>query len=298
MTESVSLAQMIETPFVCILAQRPGPATGLPTWTASGDLNVAIYGGHGEGPRCVIAISDGKSAYSLIQHAFNISEKFQIPVIVLTDKQIAESLFQVDDLPKDVQVIRSLPDAKILKKLNRHDRFKTTSSGISPRWFPGQTETTYVANSDEHLEDGSLTEEAQTSLAMNGKRLRKLDTLLKEIPGPQLYGPRDSSLTLVGWGSVKNTVLDIMESWNGKNAKNNINYLHFEYLYPLKLSNLRKLTAKKQPMVLVENNAFGQLGKQIAQESGFVFKDKLLKYDGRPFFIEDILDYLTERIKK
>lgn len=298
MTESVSLSEMTETPFVCILAQRPGPATGLPTWTAAGDLNVAIYGGHGEGPRCVIAISDSTSAYTVIQNAFNIAEKFQIPVIVLTDKQIAESLFQIGSLPKDIPITRSLPELKTFKKLKSQDRFKTTSSGISPRWFPGQSEATYVANSDEHLEDGSLTEDAQTSLEMNSKRLRKLETLLTELPEPQFYGPNNATLTLVGWGSVKNTVLDVMELWNQTYAKNNINYMHFEYLYPLKLTNIKKLVAKKQPMVLVENNAFGQLGNQISQKSGYIFKNKLLKYDGRPFFIEDIINYLTERIKK
>ncbi|KKR78380.1 MAG: 2-oxoglutarate ferredoxin oxidoreductase alpha subunit [Candidatus Curtissbacteria bacterium GW2011_GWA1_40_9] len=298
MTESVSLSAMTETPFVCILGQRPGPATGLPTWTSASDLNLAIYAGHGEAARCVIAIGDSNSAYTVIQNAFNLAEKYQIPVIVLTDKQIAESLYQVENLQNDVKIQRHLAASGDIENLTPQDRFKITESGISPRWLPGQSEATYVGNSDEHLADGSLTEDSQTSREMIQKRIRKLNTLLQELPEPQLIGPENSKLTLVGWGSVKNTVLDVMQIWNEKFPQNNINYLHYEYIYPLRLKKFNKLVFQKQPIILIENNAFGQLGQLITQQTGYLIKDKLLKFDGRPFFIEDITSYLEERYKK
>jgi len=295
MTESVSLSAMTETPFVCVLAQRPGPATGMPTWTSAADLNLAVYSGHGEFPRCVIAVSDAKSAILAVQKAFDIAEKYQIPVIILTDKQIAESLFQIPDPEKEIEVKRYLVSKNMLSTLKSSDRFKITESGISPRWLPGQSEATYIANSDEHLEDGTVTEDRQSSLEMNQKRLDKLKTLTIELPEPELIGPDDASLTLVGWGSAKNTVADVIDLWNPLHKNGKINFLHYEYIYPVKTQKLIGLIEKKRPLLLIENNAFGQLGALLAKETGFIFRDKLLKFDGRPFFIEDIINYLEKR---
>lgn len=296
MTESVSLSAMTETPFVCILAQRPGPATGLPTWTAATDLNLAVYSGHGEFTRLVIAISDGRSAYAAIQNAFNLAEKYQIPVIVLTDKQIAESLFQVEDLEGNIEVERHLAGDDELESVVSSDRFKISESGISLRWLPGQADATFVANSDEHLADGTVTEDAGPSLAMQSKRLRKLQTLLLELPEPELVGPQKAELTFVGWGSVKNTIDDVIVLWNKQYPKKAINFLHYEYVYPLKVEKLKELIRKKQRLVLLENNAFGQLGGLLMQQTGYQFTERFLKFDGRPFFIEDVLEYLEGKL--
>lgn len=298
MTESVSLSAMTETPFVCILGQRPGPATGMPTWTAASDLNLAVYAGHGEFPRCVIAISDSKSAYIVIQNAFNIAEKYQIPVIVLTEKQIAESLFQLDNLAKDVEIKRNLVTGRALENLTPYDRFKITKSGISPRWLPGDTEATFVGNSDEHLEDGTVTEDAQPASKMISKRLRKLQALQEDLPEPELVGPPDAKLTFVGWGSVKNTFCDTMDLWNKKHQDFFVNFLHYEYIYPTKVEKLKSLIAKGQPLALIENNASAELGTLLSQHTQYDIKDKLLKFDGRPFFIEDILEHLEKRFSK
>lgn len=295
MTESVSLSAATETSFVCILGQRPGPATGMPTWTSASDLNLAVYSGHGEFARCVIAVSDSQSAYTVIQNAFNIAEKYQIPVIVLTEKQIAESLFQVEDLEKDIEIKRGLVKDGDLETLVSYDRYKVTKSGISPRWLPGQAEATYVGNSDEHLEDGTVTEDAKPSLEMMSKRLRKLETLSNELPEPIIIGPQNANHTFVGWGSTKNTASDVIKLWNQKHAKNTINFLHYEYIYPTKVEKLKELIKKGQSLTLVENNAFGQLGQLLAQKTGYQFTDRLLKFDGRPFFIEDVLDYLEKK---
>lgn len=297
MTESVSMSGMIETPFVCILGQRPGPATGLPTWTAAGDLNLAIYGGHGEYARCVMAVSDAESCYSLIQHAFNLAEEFQIPVIVLTEKEIAESLFQLKELPADVPIKRYVVEGKDCESLVPTDRYKITDTGVSPRWFPGQADATYDANTDEHTEDGSITEEAGPTKAMYDKRLRKLESLAAKLPEPELLGPSTAVLTLVGWGSVKNTAIDALALWNEAHPEAQVNYLHYEYLFPLKTERIRELVEQGQRLVLVENNAFGQLGALITQHTGYMFAEKFLKYDGRPFFLEDMIEFLESYVQ-
>ncbi len=292
MTESISLAGMTETPVVCLIGQRPGPATGLPTWTSAGDLNLAVYAGHGEFPRCVIAASDIESAYLSVQHAFNIAEKYQIPVLLLTDKQIAEALYNIKEFPESVEIERHLVHESSLAKLQASDRYKITHSGLSDRWLPGSAEATFVGNSDEHLEDGSLTEEAAESQAMMEKRMRKLETLQNEIPEPEFFGDEDADVIFVGWGSVKGAILDTKELLDKVNSKIKIGYLHFEYIYPLKIESFKNIAKKAKRLVLIENNSLGQLGNLITQNTSYSFKDRLLKYDGRPFFIEDILDYL------
>ncbi|MDQ3008403.1 MAG: 2-oxoacid:acceptor oxidoreductase subunit alpha [bacterium] len=296
MTESLSLAAMTETPFVCILGQRPGPATGLPTWTAAADLNLAIYSGHGEFARCVIAVSDPSTAYVLIQRAFNLAEKYQIPVIVLTEKQIAESLFQVDVVPANVPIERHLVGNDDLASLRADDRYAVTETGVSQRWLPGQEAATFDGNGDEHLSDGSLTEAAEPVQAIYDKRLKKLDTLVAELPPPQLYGPVTAALTFLGWGSVKNTVLDVLEAWNKAHPAFSISYIHVEYLYPLKVEALLPLLQQASSIIPIENNAFAQLANLITQETGFTFKETFLKYDGRPFFVEDVVIFLEEHL--
>jgi len=295
MTESLSLAAMTETPFVCILAQRPGPATGLPTWTSSADLNLAVYAGHGEFTRLVVSASDAADCYTLIQHAFNYAEEFQIPVIVMTDKEIAESLFQLDQLPAAVPIERHLVAEGDLTKLESEDRFKITESGVSQRWLPGQVDATFVSNSDEHLEDGSLTEDAQPSKAMYDKRLRKEQALLEKLPEPELFGPTAAAVLFVGWGSVKNSVLDVLPHWNAAHPEHAIRYLHYTYVFPLKPEVFLEAVQQTERVVLIEQNALGQLGGLLTQHTGYLFTEKLLKYDGRPFFVEEIWEYLEER---
>ncbi len=296
MTESVSLAGMTETPFVCVIAQRPGPATGLPTWTAAADLNLAIYGGHGEFARCVIAASDSESCYLAVQHAFNLAEEFQTVVIILTEKQIGESLFQLKDLPADVPIERHLVSKEECESLQSNDRYAITESGVSKRWLPGQSDTTFDGNGDEHLPDGSLTEDAWPSQQMYEKRLRKQASLLAELPEPVIYGPASAELTLVGWGSVKNAVTDVLPKWNELHPDLSINYLHYEFVYPLRTDKLNSLISAKQRLVLVENNATKQLGGVIAQATGYLFAKAWLKYDGRAFYVEDIWTALEREL--
>ena len=276
MQETISCAGISEVPLVIVLAQRIGAGTGVPTWTGASDIQTAVKAGHGEFPKAVLSVSDIPSAFVLIQKAFNIAEEYQMPVIVLTEKQIAESLFSVISLPEPLEIQRGIE--------GEGKRYEITDNGISPRWIPTDSKSPYLNTSDEHDEYSTSTEVSKEILTMSQKRMRKLETLKREIPEPTLYGNITANTVLVGSGSTKNAVLDAIT--DGKNVA----YLHYEYIYPLKTELLMNLISQNKRLVLVENNQTGELGKIIAETCGYQFKEAILKADGRPIFLEDILD--------
>lgn len=284
MCETISCSGMSETPLVIVVAQRIGSGTGVPTWTGSGDITAATKIAHGDFPRCVIQIADAKSAFTLIQKAFNIADKYQLPVIVLTEKQIAEGLFSLDALPPNERIERGLQHGE--------KRYQLTTDGISPRWIPSKDQKPYLHTSDEHTEEGYSTENAQKVWEMSKKRTKKLEKLKAEIPEPEYFGSLDASTILVGSGNTKNPVLDII---NTSLSNEDIGYLHYEYIYPVKTERLKELIEQGKRLILIENNETGQLGKLLTEETGYKFNEKLLKFDGRPFFIEDILNYLEKK---
>lgn len=297
MTETVSLAGMTETPMVVVLAQRPGPATGLPTWTAQGDLQLAIHAGHGEFPRLVLAVSDVDGCYELIQHAFNYAEVYQIPVIVLTEKQIAESIFMTAPFKANlVPIERGLvTEATELKKVTASQRFQITESGVSKRWLPGSGGVPYYANSDEHWESGVVTEDGDKAGKMIEKRLRKLKTLEGVLPEPRVLGRPGlgaSGVSFVGWGSTKNLMKDVI--YEAEQQGLAVNYLHFDYLYPLKTERLDQFFRENKKVCLMEGNYFGQLGQLIEEKTDWHFYKKFLRYNGRPFRLEEVMEFVRE----
>jgi len=316
MTETVSLAGITETPMVIVIAQRPGPGTGLPTWTTQGDVQLAIRSGHGEFARSVVAVSDPTSAFETIQHAFNIAEKFQIPTIVLTEKFVADKketveIFQQNTIPIERGLATPAPDSLI--KIHSGDgthigttqdeiataqasteRFQKTISGISKRWIPGTNQVTYYANGDEHNEDGSL-DETEAAGEMIAKRIRKMEAIAASYPEPELYGDKNVDVTLVGFGSSKMAVLDAMQELQADGIS--LNYLHFTYLYPLKTERLMQIAKSANKFCLIEGNSTGQLGQLIAEQTDITFDEKLLKWNGRPFYVEDVVDFVKRLVK-
>jgi len=298
MTESISLTGMTETPFVAIIGQRPGPATGLATWTCQGDLNLAIHSSHGDFPRAVIACSDQKSSFELIQHAFNIAEVYQIPVIVLTEKEILEKYSTVDPFKqKTIPIKRGLVTKKNeLEKLTSKDRFAITKSGISKRWIPGTSKTYYYANGDEHNVDGKITEDAKPVTEMVDKRMRKETTLKNNLPDPVIHGAKkDADISFIGWGSSKTVMLDVIEKLKRDGIK--VNYLHYDYVWPLKEKTATKFFRNNKNVHLIENNFTGQLGGHIEALTGNKFKSKMLKYNGRSFYFDEVISYIKKRVK-
>ncbi|TSC98748.1 MAG: pyruvate flavodoxin/ferredoxin oxidoreductase-like protein [Candidatus Peregrinibacteria bacterium Greene1014_49] len=297
---------MTETPSVFILAQRPGPATGLPTWTAQGDLLLAIGSSHGEFARCVMAVADAQDCFDLMPEAFNIAERYQTPVIVMTDKQIAEALFtQAPYDQKKAKVDRGLliTNPKELKKLKSTDRYDPDAKdGISPRWLPGAEAATYCAQGDEHSPDGSVDETAKNAVEQMEKRMKKMKAIERETPEPMLWRVQNGKckeekadveldLLVVSWGSNKGVILDTLKGHKGQGPKTG--YLHYTYMWPMKTERLKKLMAKAKRTVLVECNHSGQLGMVIQMAGGPAITEKILKYDGRPFFVDELLSKLS-----
>jgi len=308
MVEAVSLSGITETPLVIFLAQRPGPATGMPTWTEQGDLLFAVYAGHGEFPKIVLAPGDVEEMVELTGKAFNLADIYQLPVIVLSDMLLSESHESIskkfiDDFIKSYKVKRG----KFLKEMTNDKlqmtnqvqnpnvksknflRYKITKDGISPRLIPGTPEYFYQANSYEHLEDGHTTEEAEPRKNQVEKRNRKWFTYLKEdFSLPKVYGDLEKAKTVfVSWGSGKGAVLEAQKQLG------NTALIHFTHVYPLDKEKVRPFFQKKKRYILVESNSWGQFGKLLQQETGVEIKERILKYDGRPITAEEVVKHVN-----
>lgn len=310
MSETLSLDAIIENPAVFVLAQRPGPATGLPTWTGQADLLMAIGTSHGEFARLVMSVSDSQDSFDLMPIAFNLAEQFQISVIVLTDKQIAEALYtqtQYDMSKATINRGMLITDPKKLEKLKSSDRYDpNTKDGVSMRWLPGSKAATFVAQGDEHSPDGTVNEEAANAKLQIDKRMRKLDALKAVLPEPEVWkvvegdlqkvnDDEDVDVLLIGWGSTKSTVVDVLR-YSPLAEEHSIAYMHYSYLWPLKTERLIKLLQEAKKVILIEGNHQGQLGMLIRQETGHLIKDRILKYDGRPFFYDELTKLITNTL--
>ena len=296
MNEGYGLAAITETPVVIVLVQRPGPATGLPTWTGQGDLQYALHAAQGEFPRFVVAPGDVIEAFEMTAEALNIAEEYQTPVILISDKQLAESHQTVApfdsshfEIRRGKQVTQKELDAGTV--FFRYE--STVKDGVSPRSFPGMKNGIYVANSDEHDGKGFSEESSENAIAMFKKRQRKFDTFKSQMPQPQLIGDKNADVTFVFWGSVKGAVVESIKRLKEYNVTTN--YLQIAWVSPFPDETVTKVLKDAKRPVLVENNMEGQLGNLIREKTGFDIKDKILKFDGRPFFSEEIAAYIIKK---
>lgn len=292
MNEAISLSGVTETPIVVVLGQRPGPATGLPTWTEQAELQYAIRAGHGEFPKIVLAAGDIEEAYVLAAEALNLADIYQCPVVLLTDKYMAESYKSIE-LAKlkahDTPIDRGRLELKQHEgEMRVFERYADSPDGISTRIIPGQKGSYFQANSYEHVADGHTTEDAKERIIQVDKRGRKMITYLNTFfKGPQLYGPEKAAITFIGWGGVRGPILEAL-----KEVGDRVNYLHFTHMWPMDQVKIAEVLRKHERLVLVENNSTGQFGQLIRQETGISVYQKLLKYDGRPFYPEEIVAYV------
>lgn len=290
MVEGLSLAGMTETPVVLVLGQRPGPAIGLPTRTEQGELWFAIHAGHGEFPRAVLAPGNANEAFWLTIHAFNLADRYQTPVIVMTDHALATSYFTVNkfDLSR-VSIDRGdLFCTKDTSEAAGYRRHKVTSSGVSPRAFPLQCEGILVCtDSDEHDEAGHLTEDAETRVAMVRKRMRKCDGLKRDVLQPVRYGAEASDTLLIGWGSTMGALCEAVDIMVAQGTS--VGALHLGQVWPFPVETVADAIRKARRVFAVENNATGQLARLIRAETGEEVSGRILRYDGRPFSPSDIV---------
>jgi len=298
MTEGLSLAGITETPVVIALAQRPGPATGLPTRTEQGDLQFALYSGHGEFPRAIFAPGTPEQAFYLTNKAFEISEQFQIPVIIMTDQYLADSEWTLDglDMTKIIHSDHRLRDNE-LRNMEQYNRHADTDSGVSPLAIPGESLHLVVTDSDEHNEEGHMIEDSETRINMMNRRLfKKLPLIQEHIAPPEFYGAEEPDIVVVGWGSTYGVIKEIIDEL-GPGSK--IAMLHFIEIYPLPWTDdfdYMRMLEKAAVTICIENNATGQFAKLIRSETGFEFGTKILKYDGRPFTVDTLMKEIHEHI--
>jgi 2-oxoglutarate ferredoxin oxidoreductase subunit alpha len=283
MVEGISLAGMMESPVVVHLAQRPGPATGLPTRSEQADLNLVLYAGHGEFPRVILAPGDIHQAFHLTRQAFDIADRFQIPVFVLTDQYTIDSYYNTP--PMDMS-FDELVDHVVATDAD-YVRYAVTDDGISPRGIPGHGEGLVRADSDEHHEDGTITEEEAVRNAQNEKRLRKAKAIAEATIPPRYEGPDEPALMVIGWGSTYHAIGEAIEELD----RDDVAHMHLPQVYPLPPEvEWRIISAGRT--VLVEGNATAQLGRLIRAETGQEIPDRLLKYSGMQFSVEEIEGYL------
>jgi len=286
MVEGLGLAGITEIPVVIVEGQRVGPAIGLPTRTEQGDLEFILHASHGEFPRAVLAPATVEDAFWLTFKAFNLAEKYQLPVIIVTDQHLASSYSTVDrfDLSK-LTIDRGLLFSE--GKAADYRRYLITDSGISPRAFPLQGKALVLSDADEHDEEGHMIENAETRARMMQKRMRKLVGLKDEITVPEVYGSENAKTTLIGWGSTGGAIRETVDILSKQGVS--VNSVQLTELWPFPAEAMTGIMDKAQNNYVIENNATGQLAHLIRAETGKKVSSSILKCDGRPFTPEYII---------
>ncbi len=293
MVEAMGLAGCVELPVVIYESQRPGPATGLPTRTEQGDLLFAIFGSHGEFPRVVLAPTTPEDAFTITADAFNIADRLQTPVILFSDHHLSSSYWTVDGLDTDsVTVDRGkLASRQELDSGADFKRYALTEDGVSPRAWPGQGTALVVSSGDEHDETGHITENEEMRIAMVDKRWKKLE-LLKDYPGMRTDIQNGADTVLVGWGSTWGALKEAVHKLRVQGEK--ISLVQLTMLWPFPSERFVPLVEGAKKIIVAENNSIGQLARLIRMETGIAASDTILKYDGRPFSVDNILEYFNK----
>ncbi len=300
MVEALGMAGCTETPIVVVEAQRAGPSTGLPTRTEQGDLEFVLRASQGEFPRIILAPGNLEQCFEAGWRAFNLAEKYQCPVIVLTDlyqsaavRTVELKAFDFTKIPIERGTL--LDEAALDKLASDYKRHAITESGISPRAIPGHPKAVFMTTSDEHDEQGHIIEDAATRNKMMEKRMRKLDLAVEEMSAPQVYGSKKAEITLIGWGSTYGALRETVDRLNKEGMQANM--LHFMDLWPFPEEKVTPLLKEAKYMVCVEGNYTGQLANMIRTYTGIQVDKRVLRYDGRPVSPKFILEHLKDEVR-
>ncbi len=291
MNESISLAGSAEIPIVIILGQRPGPATGLPTRTEQGDIRYAIHAGHGDYPKLVMIPGCPTDCYEIAIDAFNLSDKYQLPAIILTDKHLANSSETLPLFSKKANIDRGaiIKNPKKLRPLEKFKRYSLAKTGISPRTLPGTPNGMHCSIGDEHDEEGYIIEEAIDRKNMMDKRLRKFQSMAKELEGKSvsIFGSKESNKIIISCGSTKGAIMEALKELDYK-------FLQIKILHPFPVKELSEKAKGHSEIIVIEQNQSGQLCSLIKEHTDLKIGKKILKYDGRQILPKEII----EAIKK
>jgi len=295
MVEGLSLLGMIEYPAVIVLAQRPGPATGLPTRTAQGDLNFVRHAGHGSFPRVIIAPGNISECFDMTALAFDIAEQYQVPVFVMTDQLLQDSQttmapFAVGHLPKR----RHIMSPEALTSLTGYRRYARTESGVSPLAAPGDSRHVVVVDSDEHDEAGHITESARIADEMAQKRLQKGKTLMEASWKNRLVGPVDGRPLVVGWGSSLETLKEAVSRLNAEGLK--VAHFHLSWLWPVQEQMIRQPVQAASRLIVVDHSVDGGLGAYLREVALRAPDAVISRRDGRPFSVDELYGKLRAEV--
>ncbi len=299
MVEGLSWAGNNEVPVVITYYQRGAPSTGLPTRHGQDDLRFAVHAGHGEFPRIILASGDIKECFFDAAKALDYAEKYQMPVIHLIDKAIANSTqsYSVFDTSK-VRIERGNIVAKIDPKAGKYKRFKFTVSGISPRAFLGTKDVVMWYTGDEHNELGHISEEPSNRNKMMEKRMKKLETVDKEIPTEDkihFFGPEDAENVVVSWGSPKGAVLEAVEMLKKEGLKTA--FLQIRVIHPFPKEIVSEILRNAKTKITVEMNYSGQLAGIISEKTGIFIDYYIVKYNGRPMITTEVYEALKKALQ-
>jgi 2-oxoglutarate ferredoxin oxidoreductase subunit alpha len=287
MTEAIGQAGMIEAPVVVIEVQRGGPSTGIPTKTEQGDLNQVFGASQGDFPRVIIAPTDTADCFWTAVEAFNLAEKYQLPVLIISDLYVSEhpETVEADALRHDVPIERGELVTEWPKGNGVFKRYAFTPSGVSPRVLPGTEGTEYIAATDDHDEEGILISDVFTSPPMRRKamekRMKKMEGVLRDLKRPELEGRAEAPVTLIGWGSTRGVIREAraLLATEGIEA----NQLQVKYLHPFHSREIKEILKNSKMLICVECNYSGQFARFLRAETGISVDDHILKYDGEPF---------------
>ncbi len=287
MAEGVSLAGMAELPIVIVIGQRPGPATGMPTRTCQEDIELVLHAGAGWFPRIIFSPGTIEDAFKLTQNAFNLTQKYHVPVFILTDQYLVDSYYNINSLNHESLNIEN----HIIKTDSGYERYVFTDDGISPRGIPGYGEGLVDADSHTHDEFGVITEDPNLRIKAVEKRFKKLELIKKEMIPPEFIGNEDFKYLIVSWGSNYYLIKEALEILN----RNDVGFLHFKQIFPIHESVLNYLI-KAEIKISIEQNPTGQFAKLLENETHINMNHRILKYSGYVFSVEEIVSKLKKII--
>ena len=301
MTEAIGMAGMIEAPVVFVEVQRGGPSTGIPTKTEQADLNQVYGASQGDFPRAIIAPTNTRDCFDSAVESFNLADKYQLPVIIITDLQLSEHPETVDPefFPSKVPIDRGEIVSEWKATDGKFKRYQFTKSGVSPRALPGTAETMYTAATDDHDETGVLISDVFCNSAVRRKvaekRMKKMDLVLRDLPVPKLEGKAGAEVTLIGWGSSEGVIREAVQQLNASGLS--ANNIQFKYLLPFHSKEAIELLKNCKRTICVEMNSTGQFARHLRAETGHSVSAQILKYDGEPFEPGDVAAQVRAIVK-
>ncbi|MFW9778338.1 MAG: 2-oxoacid:acceptor oxidoreductase subunit alpha [Candidatus Heimdallarchaeota archaeon] len=299
MTEAIGFAGMIETPLVVVTSMRGGPSTGLPTKTEQGDLNQVFGASQGDFPKAIFAPLNVTDAYDTIVEALNLAEKYQIPIIVMSDLYLSEHYETIEEVNLEPEIYERLAP----NGLSDYLRYKSdTENGVSPRSIPGESGYEFIAGSDEHDEKGNLISDVRAGLPeqfvirkqMMEKRGRKLEFLSRELRPPETYGPPNSEITIIGWGSSTGAIQEAVDILNSIGIR--ANSLHIRSIVPFNEDMFGNYLQNAKKVVMVEGNYSGQMKRHISAETSIKIDNSYNKYDGDYLSPKEIVNFVKQEV--